>query len=135
MKKIFMLAVALCGLTACSSDDDKAAPAVDLDNLTQRWYYKSYKVGGETVNYEGHESCGKDYIEFLDGGVAKDVDYFDCQQDPAVDTGTYTATEETLTINIDEVEVYELKKLSASTLQIEGTLNGATITYNYTSTP
>lgn len=135
MKKIFILAVVLCGLTACSSDDDKASPAVDLDNLTQRWYYKSYKLGNETIQYEGHMPCGKDYIEFQEGNVARDVDYFDCQQDPAVETGTYTATEETLTINIGEVEVYELKKLSASTLQIEGTLNGATITYNYTSTP
>src|SRR5688500_4151933 len=135
MKKLFMLAVVLCSLAACSSDDDNAAPAVDLDNLTQRWYYKSYKLGNETVNYEGHMPCGKDYIEFQEGNVARDVDYFDCQQDPEVSTGTYSATEENLVINIDGTESYTLKKLSASTLQIEATLNGATITYNYTSTP
>lgn len=133
MKKLLMMAMALGCLSACSDDD--SGPAVDLDNLTQRWYYKSYRLGDQVVPYDEHMPCGKDYIEFLEGTTARDVDYFDCQQDPEISTGTYSATEETLTVNIDTQETYTIKKLTSSSLQIQGTLNGATITYNYTSTP
>jgi hypothetical protein len=135
MKKIFGFAfLALC-LASCS-DDDKSDPAVNLDHLQKRWYPVSYKLGNQTTNYEGHMPCGKDYIEFQAGNVARDVDYFDCQQDPSTEVGTYTATEENLSYTIDGVtESFTLKKLSSNRLETQATLNGATITYIYTSTP
>ena len=80
--------------------------------------------------------CGKDYLEFQEGNAVRDVDYFDCQEDPTIATGTYTANEENLSIVIDGVtENYTMKKLNSQTLETQATLNGATITYIYTSTP
>ena len=126
--------MALC-LAGCS-DDDNNEPAVNLEHLQKRWYPVSYKVGNQTTTYEGHMPCGKDYIEFQANNVARDVDYFDCQQDPSIEVGTYTATEETLSYTIDgTMESFAMKKLTSSRLETQATLNGATITYIYTSTP
>ncbi len=135
MKKIFGFAFAALCLAGCS-DDDKADPAVNLEQLQKRWYPVSYKLGNQTTNYPGHMPCGKDYIEFQANNVARDVDYFDCQQDPDTVTGTYNATEESITTNLGGVtETFTLVKLNSSRLETQGTLNGATITYIYTSTP
>lgn len=135
MKRIFGFAVVALCLASCS-DDDKSEPAVNLDHLQKRWYPVSYKLGGQTTNYPGHMPCGKDYIEFQANNVARDVDYYDCQQDPAVEVGTYTATEESITTSLDGItETFTLKKLSSKRLETQATLNGATITYIYTSTP
>ncbi len=136
MKKLFGLAFAMLCLAGCSDDDGPSEPAVNLDHLQQKWFYVSYRLGGQTVDYTGNMTCGKDYIQFQANNVVRDVDYYDCQQDPGVDTGTYTATTETLTTTIDGVtDTYTLKKLNAKDLETEATLNGATITYVYTSTP
>ncbi|MEL1244854.1 hypothetical protein AAEO56_11320 [Flavobacterium sp. DGU11] len=137
MKKLFGLAIAMLCLAGCSNDDNgPSEPAVNLDHLKQRWFYVSYKLGGQTVDYTGNMPCGKDYIQFLDGNGFRDVDYYDCQEDPAVDNGTYSATTETLTTTVDgTTDTYTLKKLNATSLETEATLNGATITYVYTSTP
>ncbi|MCW4468173.1 lipocalin family protein [Flavobacterium sp. MFBS3-15] len=135
MKKILVFAMMALCLAGCS-DDDNNDPAVNLDHLQKRWYYVSTKLGNQTQNYPGHMPCGKDYIEFQANNVVRNVDYFDCQQDPAVDTGTYSATEETLTYTIDGMpESFTMKKLTSSRLETQATLNGATITYIYTSTP
>ncbi|AWH84758.1 hypothetical protein HYN59_06310 [Flavobacterium album] len=136
MKKLFGLAMAVLCLSGCSNDDGPSEPAVNLDHLQQRWFYVSYKLGNQTVDYTGNLPCGKDYIQFLAGNAVKDVDYYDCQEDPDVDEGTYTATTEMLTTTIDGVtNTYTLKKLTNKDLEMEATLNGATVTYIYTSTP
>jgi hypothetical protein len=135
MKKLIGLGIALLCLSACS-DDDKSDPAVNLDQLQKRWYPVSFKLGGQTTQYPGHMPCGKDYLEFQANNVVRDVDYFDCQQDPDIATGTYTATEETFSYTIDGVtETYTLKKLSSRRMETEATINGATVTTIYTSTP
>ena len=135
MKKLLGLGLALLCLTACS-DDDSAKPAVDTAKLTQKWYYVSTKIGGQTIPYDGNEACGKDYMEFLTANVVKDVDVYDCQQDPDVTTGSYTVADKTLTTVLDgETIVYTMKKLDAKNLQLATTFNGATITYVFTSTP
>ena len=45
-----------------------------------------------------HEACGKDYIEFLAGGVYRDVDVWDCEND--ITTGTWSLNGETITVNV-----------------------------------
>jgi len=134
MKKLLGLGVVLFCLASCSDND--AAPAVNLDNLQKRWYNVSTIVSGKTVAYDGNLACGKDYLEFSAGNVAKDVDVYDCQKDPAVTTGTYTAADKSLTTLLGgETVVYTIEKLNTKTLQIATTFNGGKIAYVYTSTP
>lgn len=134
MKKIIGFGLALLCLTACSNDDD--SPDISLDQIAKRWYNVSYVVAGKTVPYDGHENCGKDYLEMLTGGGAKEVDIFDCQQEPKTANGTYTASDKTLTITLDGVmKVYTIKKLNSKSLEIELTSINPKITYIYTSTP
>ncbi|MES2487782.1 MAG: lipocalin family protein [Bacteroidota bacterium] len=134
MKKLMSLGFVLVCLASCSSDDD--GPAVSLDNLQKRWYNVSTIVGGQTIPYDGNESCGKDYMEFQAAGVLKEVDVYDCQEDPDTTMGTYTASETTLTTVLEgETITYTIKELNASSLRVATTFNGAEITYVYTSTP
>lgn len=135
MKKLIGLGLALLCLTACSSDDDSGSP-INLNQLTKRWYNVSYVVAGKTVKYDGHQPCGKDYTEFSGGNVVKEVDYFNCQEDPATATGTYTAAEKSLTTVVNGVtNVYTIKKLNSKSLEIEQASGNPKITYIYTSTP
>ena len=138
MKKLLKLSFALLSMafiaTSCGNDDD--GPAVNLEHLDHRWYPVSTKLGGVTVPYDGHESCGKDYTEFLTNGTVREVDYYDCQTDAATATGTYTAAEQTLTTTIEgEIITYDIDKLDAQNFEITTTFNGADITYIFTSNP
>ncbi len=134
MKKFLSLASAIICLSACSNDDD--TPAVSLDNLQKRWYNVSTIIGGQTIPYDGNEPCGKDYLEFQAAGVLKEVDVYDCQQDPDVTTGTYTTADKTLTTVLDgETIAYTIKTLNASKMELVTTFNGTQITYVYTTTP
>jgi hypothetical protein len=138
MKKLLGLGFALfCMATvATSCGDDDSAPAVNLDNLQKRWYNVSTKYAGATVAYDGNLPCGKDYTEYSANNVVKEVDVYDCQADPAVDSGTYTASGTILTTVIDgETLVYTIKKLNTGNLEIATTFNGAEIIYVFTSTP
>lgn len=135
MKKLIGLGLALLCLTACSSDDDSGSP-INLNQLTKRWYNVSYVIAGKTVAYDGHLPCGKDYTEFIGGSSVKEVDFFNCQEDPITTTGTYTAAEKSLTTVIDGVtSVYTIKKLNSKSLEIEQASGNPKITYIYTSTP
>lgn len=133
MKKLIGLGIALLCLTSCSNDDD--SPDINLDQIAKRWYNVSYVVAGKTVPYDGHENCGKDYLEMTAEGVAKEVDIFDCQQEPSTANGTYTTADKTLTITLNGIpKVYTIKKLNSKSLEIEASGNPK-ITYIYTSTP
>jgi len=135
MKKLLSLGFVLFCLASCSDDD--STPAVSLDNLQKRWYNVSTQYnGGTPAAYDGNLACGKDYLEFATGNVAKQVDVYDCQTDPRTVTGTYTATDKTLTTALGGTTVtYDIVKLDAKVLRISTTFNGAVIQYNYTSTP
>ena len=133
MKKLLSLGFALALLTSCSDDDSSS---LDLTNLQKRWYNVSSIVNGKTIAYDGNEACGKDYLEFLANNTVREVDVYDCQEDPDVTTGTYSATEKTLTTTIDgETIVYTIKKLNAKDLQIQYVFSNLTVTDVYTSTP
>jgi len=135
MKKLVLgLGFALFCLVSCGDDD--AAPAVNLDNLQKRWYNVSTIFAGATVPYDGHESCGKDYTEFLANNAMKEVDVVDCQSDADVYEGTYSIADDKLTTAVaGETLVYTIQKLNASSLELKTTFNGAEIVYVYTSTP
>ncbi|KGO91462.1 lipocalin family protein [Flavobacterium subsaxonicum] len=135
MKKLLLgLGFALFCLVSCGDDD--AAPAVNLENINKKWYAVSYKIAGQTIPYDGNLACGKDYLEFLANGTARDVDYYDCQEDPDILTGVYSAANETLITTIDDETItYTILKLNSGTLEIEDKSVTPNITYVYTSTP
>jgi hypothetical protein len=135
MKKLLSLGFALFCLASCSDDD--STPAVSLNNLQKRWYNVSTQYnGGTPAPYQGNLACGKDYLEFAANNVARQVDVTDCQTDPTTTTGTYTASDKTLTTALGGTTVtYDIVKLDSKVLRISTTFNGATIQYNYTSTP
>ena len=98
MKKIFTLALGLVLLGSCSSDDSGSS-TIDTAQLTnKKWYYSNSIVNGVSFPYLDHEACGKDYIEFLAGGVYRDVDVWDCEND--ITTGTWSLNGETITVNV-----------------------------------
>ena len=135
MKKLLGLGLALLCLASCSDDDSDTS--VKLDNLQKRWYNVSIQYGtSKAVAYDGNLACGKDYLEFSANNVVKEVDVYDCQEDPEVTSGTYTAVDKTLTTALGGTTLtYTIVKLDSKTLSISTMFNGATIQYNFTSTP
>ncbi len=108
MKKIFTLGLGLLMLASCSSDDDNSIDAAKLTD--KKWYYGTTKVLGQTIPYDDHEECGKDYIEFLSTGTLRNVDIWDCEEDvfsiPYTLKGnkvTVSAFGETMTVTIRKV--------------------------------
>ena len=118
MKKTFvMVGFAALALASCSKDDD----SVDESKLLKKWYYVSYKYGGQNILYDDNESCGKDYTEFLAGGVTHDVDVNGC--DPyAADTyeGTWSLSGNQLTIDQSgEITKATITKLTDTALEVK----------------
>ncbi len=144
MKKLLGLSLAIFCFVSCSSDDDKAAPepSVNLTQLAKRWYNVSYIVGGQTIVYDGNPTgtCGRDFSEFVAGGTLRRSDITDCQTDPAVTTGTYTANETagitTLTTAIGgTTSNYTVVKLNATELQLQRVNSNPVTIEVYTSNP
>lgn len=114
MKNIKFITMALvAGLAfSCSSSDD----ADTSGELIGKWYYKEYKVFGETIPYDDHEACGKDYIQFNADGTGANVDIWDCVPDAA--PYTYTRSGNTITITSDgESDTAQIIELSDTTLK------------------
>jgi hypothetical protein len=116
MKKFNLLALAILSSFAisCSSDD---GPSTSGD-LIGKWYFKEYKVEGQTIPYDDHEDCGKDYIQFNANGTGANVDVWDCVEDIAL--FTYTRSGNNLTVTSDgESDTVGITELSATTLKIK----------------
>lgn len=116
MKNVKFIAMALvAGLTcSCSSSDD----ADTSGELTGKWYYKEYKVFGETIPYDDHEACGKDYIQFNADGTGANVDIWDCVPDAAA--YTYTRSGNTISVTSDgETDTAKIIELTATTLKVK----------------
>lgn len=114
MKKIKLIVpLLLTGLIfSCSSDDG----ATTSGELTGKWYYKEYRVAGQTIPYDDHEACGKDYIQFNANGTGANVDVWDCVEDAA--PYTYTRSGNTITITSDGVsDTAQIIELSETTLK------------------
>jgi hypothetical protein len=101
---------------SCSSDD---GPSTSGD-LIGKWYFKEYKVQGQTIPYDDHEECGKDYIQFNNDGTGANVDVWNCEEDIA--SFTYTRSGNTLTITSDGVsDTVQITELSSANLKIKTT--------------
>lgn len=117
MKKIKLGTLAILSgfVFSCSSNDDGATTSGEL---TGKWYYKEYKVFGETIPYGGHEACGKDYIQLNADGTGANVDVFSCVEDPA--PFTYTRSGNNVTITSDGVtDTGQITELSSTTLKVK----------------
>ena len=116
MKKIYALGLGLLFLASCASDD--GGSSVDESQLTKKWYYVSSVYSGITIPYDDHEACGKDYIEFVTGGIMRDVDVWDCEED--VYMGIWSLDGNKLTVGSDgESSVVTISKLNETTLQVK----------------
>lgn len=116
MKKVKLVALmALSGLVfSCSSDDG----ATTSGELTGRWYYKEYRVSGETIPYDDHEACGKDYVQFNADGTGASVDIWDCVPDVA--SFTYTRSGNNITVTSDGLsDTARIIELSETTLKVK----------------
>jgi len=115
--KILKLSVVVALITlsfSCSSDDGPTTSG----ELTGKWYYKEYKIAGQTIPYDDHEACGKDYIQFNADGTGANVDIWDCEIDAA--PYTYTRTGNNITVSSDgESDTAQITELSSTTLKIK----------------
>lgn len=124
-KKLLMIcAFAMTGLSliSCNSDDD-----VFEKSIVGRWNYNKTIVstdGGTPVDnqYDGHENgCSKDYVEFVQGGIFKNVLINKDQNNNCVEDSsqsTWAKNEATLTIGADS---YSITTLNGSELRYENT--------------
>jgi hypothetical protein len=144
MKNTFLAlgAIALT-LGACSSDDD--GPTIDYAQLTQKWYYVSEKVGGETIPYDDHEACGKDYLEFKEDGTVIDADVWDCDAGtPMTDTQTMSYERDGKNLSISAfgfTQTGKIKKLTSTSMELSAVYDydddgdEETVVSVFTSTP
>lgn len=107
---------------SCNSDDDGGSASIE-----GKWaFFKTgVAAGGQEVlfDYEHNEiSCGKDYFEFLTGGVINNAYYFlnaddECEVD--VEAGTWMRNGNSVTIDLgDDVDTAAILSLTNSTLKI-----------------
>lgn len=118
MKKISLLSLAILSSFAisCSSDD---GPSTSGD-LIGKWYFKEYRVFGQTIPYDDHEACGKDYIQFNADGTGANVDVWDCAEDVA--SFDYTRSGNNLTITSDGAsDTVQITELTSARLKIKTT--------------
>lgn len=120
MKNKFLALAALALTFGACSDDDSSS--LDYGKLTQRWYFVSDKVEGETYPYEDHETCGKDYIELMEGGMLHFGDVYTCDGTApvtAVEDGSWAREGNELVIALfSEPTVLTIKKVNSSTLEV-----------------
>jgi hypothetical protein len=113
--RYFLILLSVLSLISCSSD----GPSTNYDLLTNRWYYESYTIAGTIIPYDGHEICGMDYIELLEGGAAYNVDVQDCEL--IVSEGSWTREQNNLILSYDGEGSMSAKitKLTENKLQVK----------------
>ena len=122
MKSLHKIIVTCLAITAfsCGNDDDNNS--VDSSLLLKKWYYVSDKVAGETIPYDDHEPCGRDYSEFLINGTMNDVDVFNCEL--VTDTYSYTVNGNQLTVSDSQfTDTVTITKLTATDLEVQSTFD------------
>ena len=118
MKRISLLTLAILSsfVISCSSDDGPSTSG----ELTGKWYFKEYRVFGQTIPYDDHEECGKDYLQFNADGTGANVDVWDCVEDVA--SFEYTRSGNNLTITSDGVtDVVQITELTSTKLRVKTT--------------
>jgi hypothetical protein len=117
MKIFFYLVLSILILVSCSKED--AVPTIDVSKLTKKWYPEAEIFLGETFPYEGHEECGKDFIEFFADGTYVDVDIFNCEA--SIGRSTWDLNGDNL--NLNNPDLYDgmrITKLTDTVLEITG---------------
>lgn len=129
MKKNFFLicsfAMASFSLISCNSDDE------DFErSIVGKWNYNKTIVsanGGNPVDnsYDDHENgCDKDYVEFVQGGVFRDVILFKNQQgvctEDVAPNSTWSKDNSNLLIGNEN---YTITTLNGSELRYENITN------------
>lgn len=94
MKKTFIFGALALGsvMLSCSNDEESFDPSL----LNRKWYHDKTKTLSFVYPYDGHETCGKDYIEFRADGSMLDVDVLNCES--VTDNYTYTLSNKTISI-------------------------------------
>ena len=134
MKKVLLFGLSIAALTFVSCSDDDGGSSAPLEG---KWYYSEEGVSanGQEVlqDYVDHqEGCEKDYIEFVEGGVFKDVDFYNTDCDTYMDETTWSRSGNTLTIGTGEdAETGTIATLNGSTLKLTVTETFEGQTFNY----
>ncbi len=74
-QNIFFYIIALILLASCTRDSPPSEPTI-----LGRWYYNRISVDGIIYPYTGHETCGRDFIEFLDTNEVLRVNVQNCTE-------------------------------------------------------
>jgi len=118
-RKLLSLGFAALFLASCSSDD---SPSYEQSQLLKKWYNVSSVISGVEIPYQDHETCGKDYIEFLANGTANAVDVYSCESGatPSVDNAPYALKGNKITvISGDDINELTIIKLNETTLHLK----------------
>lgn len=93
MKKIITVCLVALSFVACNDDDNA------IDPIVGKWYAHSVIVKGNTINYEGNTSCGKDYLQLNNFNTYEIGDYQEVDGTPCEVTkyfGSYSVTDNSL---------------------------------------
>ena len=104
ISKLLTIAFATTLLFSCSNDDDNGNNQADI---VGKWAFYNEVVNGQTIPYDDHETCGKDYIEFKNDNTFEVVDIWDCEV-YVDDEGSYSINGNTLTIMGLSMEISQL---------------------------
>lgn len=117
MKKVYALGLGLLFLASCSSDDGGGS-TIDVSQLTKKWYLNTTIVEGQTIPYDDHEDCGKDYLEFVEGGQFRQVDVWECEE--YVEEAVWALDGNTITISLFGQSVStNIVTLTATVFEVE----------------
>lgn len=123
MKKTKLFGVLLFAgvLFSCSSDDNgNGNGGNNSEAILGKWYNKEYIVLGQTLPYDDHEDCGKDFVEFSPNKTGRFVDIWICEE--FEDSFTYSISGNKLTVTADgETESARITELSNNTLKLKVT--------------
>ena len=131
--KIVLFSVLALGLTVTSCSDDDSSSSAKLEG---KWIYS--KTGASAngqemlIDYDHAEGCTKDYLEIIEGGSFKDVEYDGSECAEYTDEGTWAKNGNTLTVNYEDyVWTTKIEKLTGSQLKISSseTEGGVTVKY------
>lgn len=135
-KLLLGLFAATAIFSSCSGDDDAPSGPVTNGVLEGKWTYAKEGVRSGNnevlVDYANDTQCAtKDYVEYVAGGVVKDVDYSGSNCSVDTYTSSWVRSGNTLTEGTGEDAVaYTIEELSATTLKVSEvyTFQGTTVT-------
>lgn len=93
-------------------------------SILGKWYHKEMVINNVVFQYDDHEPCGKDFIEFYNINKIRSVDIWSCAEDVNW-IGTFSKINNTLKIkNGTEERIVEIVTLSSNSLSYKYTFDG-----------